>query len=59
MGRRIRDSGIKVTPQRLAVLETIIQLANHPTASQIIDHGRNKQPNIAVGTIYTASSSVL
>ena len=49
---KIRDRGLKVTPQRMAVLEAIMQLDNHPTAVQIVDFVRNKQPNIAVGTIY-------
>ena len=36
----------------MAVLEAILNLDNHPTAVQIVDFVRGKQPNIAVGTIY-------
>lgn len=46
------QSGLKITPQRLAVLEAIIRLNNHPTADNIIDHIKIKHPNIAVGTVY-------
>ena len=49
---KIRDGGLKVTPQRMAVLEAILHLDNHPTAVQIVDFVRSRQPNIAVGTIY-------
>lgn len=51
---KIIEGGLKVTPQRMAVLEAILYLDNHPTAVQIVDFVRSKQPNIAVGTIYNA-----
>lgn len=43
---------LKVTPQRIAILEAIIQLKNHPTADNIIDYIRNYHPNIATATVY-------
>lgn len=44
--------GLKVTPQRLVVLEAVIELGNHPTAEKIIDFIKQNHPNIAVGTVY-------
>lgn len=44
--------GLKVTPQRMAVLEAIIDLQNHPEAYQIIEYIRIRYPNIATGTVY-------
>ncbi len=44
--------GLKVTPQRLAILEAIHKLNNHPTAESIADYLKASQPNIALGTIY-------
>jgi Fur family transcriptional regulator, peroxide stress response regulator len=44
--------GLKVTPQRIAILEAIIKLRNHPTAENIIDYIRNNHPNIATATVY-------
>ena len=44
--------GLKVTPQRLAVLEAIIKLKNHPTADKITECVRIHHPNIAQGTVY-------
>jgi Fur family peroxide stress response transcriptional regulator len=43
---------LKITPQRLAVLEAVIKLNNHPTADQIIAYVHKNHPNIASGTIY-------
>jgi Fur family peroxide stress response transcriptional regulator len=49
---KLIDKGLKVTPQRIAILEAIIKLNNHPTAENIIDYIRNNHPNIATATVY-------
>ncbi len=46
------DKGLKVTPQRLAVLEAVIELGNHPSAEKVIEFIKLNHPNIAVGTVY-------
>lgn len=48
----LMEKGLKVTPQRMAILEAIFTLNNHPTAEQIIAFIRNNHPNIATGTVY-------
>jgi Fur family peroxide stress response transcriptional regulator len=49
---KLMDKGLKVTPQRMAVLEAINKLHNHPAADQIIEYIRQNNPNIATGTVY-------
>lgn len=49
---RLSEKGLKVTPQRIAILEAIIRLNNHPTAENIIDYIRSNHPNIATATVY-------
>mgnify|MGYP002353168695 CR=1 FL=1 len=49
---RLTEKGLKVTPQRIAVLEAIYSLNNHPTVDNITEFIRKDQPNIAVGTVY-------
>lgn len=49
---KIKSAGLKVTPQRIAVLEAIDELGSHPTADNIIDFIRKKHPGIAIGTVY-------
>jgi Fur family transcriptional regulator, peroxide stress response regulator len=44
--------GLKVTPQRMAILDAIIKLNNHPTAENIVDYIRKNHPNISVATVY-------
>lgn len=53
---KIRDSfkekGLKITPQRIAILEAIYTLNNHPTVEEIVTYIRKDNPNIAKGTVY-------
>ena len=51
-GIDIKDSNLKVTPQRVAVLEALNNLKNHPTADRIKEYVVKNHPHIAVGTIY-------
>ncbi len=48
----LKEKDLKVTPQRIGVLEAIYSLRNHPTAEQIIDFIHKKHPSIAIGTVY-------
>lgn len=52
LGIILKDSSLKVTPQRMAVLEALNSLNNHPTADKIKEYVVKNHPNIAVGTIY-------
>jgi Fur family transcriptional regulator, peroxide stress response regulator len=49
---RLVDKGLKVTPQRMAVLKAVFELDNHPSSEKIIDYIRRNHPNIASGTVY-------
>lgn len=49
---KLIEKGLKITPQRVAVLEAIIILNNHPTAENIIEYIRKDHPNIATATVY-------
>jgi Fur family peroxide stress response transcriptional regulator len=49
---KLKERGLKVTPQRMAILEAIYALNNHPTADNIIEYIRKAHPNIASGTVY-------
>lgn len=44
--------GLKITPQRIAVMEALNKLKSHPSAEMIISFIQKSHPHIAVGTIY-------
>ncbi|NCA76334.1 MAG: transcriptional repressor [Alphaproteobacteria bacterium] len=48
----LSGNGLRVTPQRIAILETLMALQKHPTADNIIEYLKKNHPNIATGTIY-------
>lgn len=50
--KNLTDKGLKITPQRMSILEAIYTLNNHPTADNIIEYIRKTHPNIATGTVY-------
>lgn len=50
--QKLAEKGMKITPQRMAILEAIYELKNHPTADNIIEFIRKTHPNIATGTVY-------
>jgi Fur family peroxide stress response transcriptional regulator len=50
--KKLTDIGLKITPQRLSVIDALIRLKNHPGAETIIENIRKKHPNISPATIY-------
>lgn len=55
----LTNKGLKVTPQRIAILEAIYTLDNHPTADKIIEFIRINHPNIATGTVYKVLDTLI
>ena len=49
---KLKEKKLRVTPQRLAILEAVNELKNHPTADNIIEFIKENHPNIATGTVY-------
>jgi Fur family transcriptional regulator, peroxide stress response regulator len=56
---KLFTKGLKVTPQRIAILEAISKLKNHPTAENIIEYIRKNHPNISVATVYNVLDALV
>lgn len=48
----LKDSGVRITPQRHAILEYLIESMSHPTADEIYKALEGKFPNMSVATVY-------
>ncbi|WP_442962148.1 peroxide-responsive transcriptional repressor PerR [Pseudogracilibacillus sp. SE30717A] len=48
----LKKSGIRITPQRHAVLEYLLTSMSHPTADEIYKALEGKFPNMSVATVY-------
>lgn len=57
IANKLSEKGLRVTPQRVAILGAIIKLNNHPTAENIIEYIKKNYPNISVGTVYKVLDS--
>jgi Fur family peroxide stress response transcriptional regulator len=50
----LRERGIRVTPQRLAVLEAVRSSHTHLSAEEVYEEVRRRIPSISLGTVYKA-----
>ncbi|WP_059172728.1 peroxide-responsive transcriptional repressor PerR [Bacillus sp. FJAT-27445] len=48
----LKETGVRMTPQRHAILEYLIQSMSHPTADDIYKALEGKFPNMSVATVY-------
>ena len=50
--RAFKRLGIRVTKQRLAVAEVLVNARDHPTAWEVWERARAHLPQISLGTVY-------
>jgi Fe2+ or Zn2+ uptake regulation protein len=50
--QRLLPDELRMTPQRLAVLEEVRNARGHLTATEITERVREKHPTVSVGTVY-------
>lgn len=43
---------LRVTPQRVAIMEAIVEVGNHPSAEHIIEYVKQKHAHISIATVY-------
>jgi len=48
----LAQNGLRITPQRIAVLDIILNLSNHPSAEEISEFMRINYPHVPMGTVY-------
>lgn len=44
--------GLKVTQQRLVIFEALVEAKNHPTAEEVYEKTKKRNPSISLGTVY-------
>jgi Fur family peroxide stress response transcriptional regulator len=59
LSQALKEAGLKVTPQRMSVLEAVHVLGNHPTADGILEYIRKAHPGIATGTVYKVLNALV
>ncbi len=56
---KYRSKGLKLTPQRLAILEYLDGNTSHPTAEDIYRAVKKKYPTISFATVYNTLQALL
>lgn len=51
---RLKDKGVSLTPQRMAIAEFLSKSKNHPTADEIHRVLQAKYPTMSLATVYSA-----
>lgn len=50
---RLKLLGIRLTPQRLAIAEVVVNSADHPTVREIFERVRDFFPYVTLATVYS------
>jgi Fur family peroxide stress response transcriptional regulator len=50
----MRERGLRITPQREAILEYLLSTEDHPSARQVWKAARKKVPGISLSTVYSS-----
>ena len=50
---RLREWEVRVTPQRLAIADAVLNSTDHPTVQQIFERVRDHFPSMTLATIYS------
>jgi Fe2+ or Zn2+ uptake regulation protein len=54
----MRGRGMRVTPQRSVILETVSHLGGHPTVTEVYRHARGRLPGLNPATVYRTLESL-
>ncbi len=54
----LKPLGIRLTPQRLAIAEVVINSADHPTVRQIFERVRAFFPYVTIATVYSTLATL-
>ena len=50
---QLREGGVRVTPQRLAIAEAVLNSTDHPTVQQIHERVQQHFPSMTLATVYS------
>jgi len=50
--RMLADSGVRSTPQREVIFQTLLEERDHPTAEELFNRVKTRLPTISLATVY-------
>jgi Fur family peroxide stress response transcriptional regulator len=55
----LRDAGLRVTPQRLVIYETLVKDKQHPTAQSLFERLQSTLPSLSQATVYNTLETMV
>jgi Fur family peroxide stress response transcriptional regulator len=55
----LHESGLRLTPQRLAICKLLTESKEHPTAAMIYEHLRPQYPSLSLATVYNTLEALV
>jgi Fe2+ or Zn2+ uptake regulation protein len=55
---QVREAGLKLTPQRMAIVRELASDPSHPTAQELYDRLRPELPTMSFATVYNTLSAL-
>lgn len=59
LARRLRESGLRLTPQRLAIYQALVERHDHPTAQQLHLDLAERLPSLSPATVYNTLQALV
>jgi Fur family transcriptional regulator, ferric uptake regulator len=56
---RLREVGLRVTRQRVAVLAALLESEDHPTADEMLSRARDRDDSISLATAYRSLAALV
>jgi Fur family peroxide stress response transcriptional regulator len=58
LAQKLRENGLKVTPQRLSIYGLLLETKQHPSAEAIYEVVKSSMPSISFNTVYKTLGSL-
>jgi Fur family peroxide stress response transcriptional regulator len=55
---QVREAGLKLTPQRMAIVRELADDPSHPTAQELYDRLRSELPTMSFATVYNTLATL-
>ncbi len=55
----LREAGLRITPQRIAIYRSLVNNPAHPTAQKIFEELRPEYPSLSLTTVYNTLETLL
>jgi Fur family transcriptional regulator, peroxide stress response regulator len=56
---KLKDAGLRITPQRRAICQLLSETEDHPTAAMIYDQLKPKMPSLSLMTVYNTLNALV